>query len=303
MGCDGRVSAYWCAIGTTGTLTPTIRPISWANMPPAFTTTSQAMRPRSVSTWVTRRRPWRSSTPMPVTRVMVAISAPRLRAPAASAIVRSVGLSQPSVGSHTAPRTSGGVEQAVEALERVLGRDELEGQAERLGPAGLAGQLLHPLDGRGQAQRAHLVPSGVVPGLGGQPAVEVGAVHHHPGQRDAAAELADQPGRVERRARGQLVPLHQHDVVPAQQRQVVGDAGPAHAATDDHRTGLVTHGPERSDSRHAPRRSGPPRSPPRCSGQRMAHRRCKRLTGTGWRRRRREPGPHLNRVCEAIPGP
>ncbi len=108
MGCDGRVSAYWCAIGTTGTLTPTIRPISWANMPPAFTTTSQVMRPRSVSTWVTRRRPCRSSTPMPVTRVMVAISAPRLRAPAASAIVRSVGLSQPSVGSHTAPRTSAG---------------------------------------------------------------------------------------------------------------------------------------------------------------------------------------------------
>ena len=249
MGCDGRVSAYWCAIGTTGTLTPTIRPISWANMPPAFTTTSQVMRPRSVSTWVTRCRPCRSSTPMPVTRVMVAISAPRLTG-AGGERHRQVGRVEPAVRRepHRAEDVCG-VEEAVEALERLLGRDELEGQAERLSPAGLAGQLLHPLDGRGQAERADLVPAGIVPGLGGQPAVEVGAVHHHPGQRDAAAELADQPGGVERRARGQLVPLHEHDVVPAEQRQVVRDAGAAHAATDDHRTGLVTHGPERSDSR------------------------------------------------------
>ena len=108
MVCCGRVSAYWWAIGTTGTLTPTMRPSSWANMPPALTTTSQVMRPSSVSTWVTRRRPWWSSTPMPVTRVIVAISTPRDRAPPASAIVRSVGLSQPSVGSQTAPSTSVG---------------------------------------------------------------------------------------------------------------------------------------------------------------------------------------------------
>ena len=42
-----------------------------------------------------------------------------------------------------------------------LGRDEVERQAEGLGPAGLAMQLLHPLLGRGKAERADLVPAGL----------------------------------------------------------------------------------------------------------------------------------------------
>ena len=89
-----------------GIVTPTIRPISGANMPPALTTTSAAMDSRepsrsSTSTPVTRPR----STPMPVTRVCVRIVTPRLRAPAASAWASPDGSSQPSVGSQTAPRT------------------------------------------------------------------------------------------------------------------------------------------------------------------------------------------------------
>ena len=46
----GRVIRYSCAIGTTGTLTPASAPISPANMPPAFTTISVSIVPRSVST-------------------------------------------------------------------------------------------------------------------------------------------------------------------------------------------------------------------------------------------------------------
>ena len=104
----GRVMAYWWAIGTTGISIPARRPISWLYIPVAMTTISQSIRPRSVTTPVTWRRPDRSTTSIPVTLVVVAISTPRALAPAASAIVRSEGLSCPSVGRCAAPRTRAG---------------------------------------------------------------------------------------------------------------------------------------------------------------------------------------------------
>ena len=78
---NGWVTRYSCAIGTSGTRTPAIRPISAAYMPPALTTTSASMSPRSVCT--PRTRPPRTS--MPVTRVLVWMSQPPSRAPSASA--------------------------------------------------------------------------------------------------------------------------------------------------------------------------------------------------------------------------
>ena len=84
---EGRVIRYSCAIGTIGTVTPAMAPISAANMPPALTTTSVAIEPLSVSTPVTRPR----STPIPVTRVLVWSSAPWRRAPSASANVSWLG--------------------------------------------------------------------------------------------------------------------------------------------------------------------------------------------------------------------
>jgi hypothetical protein len=74
-------------MGTMGTVTPAMRPISPANMPPAFTTTSQAIGPADVCTPRTRPR----STSIPVTRVPVMTSTPRDRAPAARASVSSDG--------------------------------------------------------------------------------------------------------------------------------------------------------------------------------------------------------------------
>jgi hypothetical protein len=56
-------------------------------MPPALTTTSVSIAPRSVSTPVTRPR----SVRIPVTRVEVLTSAPRRRAPSASANVSWLG--------------------------------------------------------------------------------------------------------------------------------------------------------------------------------------------------------------------
>ena len=70
-----------------GTRTPASRPISAANMPPALTTTSHSMSPRSVCTPVTRP----SITAMPVTRVLVKICPPPRRAPSASAYVSWLG--------------------------------------------------------------------------------------------------------------------------------------------------------------------------------------------------------------------
>ena len=43
----GSVKRYSWAIGMIGTVTPAIRPISGANMPPALTTISAAMSDRS----------------------------------------------------------------------------------------------------------------------------------------------------------------------------------------------------------------------------------------------------------------
>ncbi len=83
----GRVTRYSCAIGITGTSTPASAPISRANMPPALITISVSIEPLSVSTPITRPR----STPIAVTRVFVLISAPRRRAPSASANVSWLG--------------------------------------------------------------------------------------------------------------------------------------------------------------------------------------------------------------------
>ena len=77
---------------------------------------------------------------------------------------------------------------------------------------------------------------GSVPGLGGEPPVQVGAVHHHLGEGDRAPQLADQARRVEGRSGGQLRPIDEDDVGPAALREVVGDARPADAAADDDRT-------------------------------------------------------------------
>ena len=78
---NGWVTRYSWANGTTGIRTPASRPISAANMPPALTTTSASMSPRSVRTRCTRPR----CTSIPVTRVPVKMRQPPRRAPSASA--------------------------------------------------------------------------------------------------------------------------------------------------------------------------------------------------------------------------
>ena len=82
-------------------------------------------------------------------------------------------------------RQEGRAEHAVgrhrrEALLRLVRRDELEREPERLRPAGLPRELLHPL-GRGrEAERADLLPARLEPHLGLERAVQLDALHHHP---------------------------------------------------------------------------------------------------------------------------
>ena len=132
----------------------------------------------------------------------------------------------------------GGAEHAVlghrrKELPRALGGDELERQPERLRPAGLASQLLHPLFRRREPQRPDLVPAGVETDLLAERPVEVDRGHHHLREAQRAAQLADEPRRVERRAARQVGALDEHDVVPAQPRQPVEDRAATDAAADD----------------------------------------------------------------------
>ena len=271
--------AYWWAIGTIGTSTPASRPISWANMPPALTTTSHSMRagPAAVatSTWVTRRRSDRSltvATPMPVTLVPVAISTPAARAPAARAIVRSLGLSQPSVGSHTAPRTPAGSNHPWNsAAASVVDTSS----------SGSPNVLAHPACRRNSSSRSGVEarrsdPTSCQPGSWPVSAcrapVQLGPVHHHRRERDRPAELADEPGGVERRATRELIALDEQDVGPTELGEVVGDGCAADPAADDHHTGPVAHRRDTTQRRRATsRRRGRRSTARRWRGARRAY--------------------------------
>ncbi len=128
-----------------------------------------------------------------------------------------------------------------EHLLRPLRGDELQRQPERLRPAGLARELLHPFLGGRKPQRADLVPAGLEVDLLAERPVELDRVHHHPRQRERAAQLADEPGRVEGRAARQVGALDQDDVVPAQARKPVEDRGAADTAADDDGARLRFH--------------------------------------------------------------
>ena len=160
---------------------------------------------------------------------------------AGSQRLRQAGGIEPAVG-----RQPDGPEDAVrrhqgESVACLRGRDQLQRQTERPRPADLALELLQPCLRRCQPERPDLVPRGIDARLGAEPPVQVGAVHHHLRQGHGASELADEAGRMERRAGCQLGPVDEDDVGPAQFGEVVGDRRPADAATDDHRAGVVHH--------------------------------------------------------------
>ncbi len=137
-----------------------------------------------------------------------------------------------------------GAEDAVgdhqrELLLRLRRRDQLQGQAEGLRPPGLAAKLLHPLLARGEPDAAALDPARIELRLLRETPVDVDGVHHHLRQRHRAAQLADEAGGVEGRARCELGAIDEDDVLKAELRQVVRDRRAAHPAPDDHAAGRV----------------------------------------------------------------
>ena len=220
-----------------GTVTPTIRPISGANMPPALTTTSARISWRSPRVLnrhagdpaaVARRCQQRGCGYGPGRREP-GPRRQRQREPrrVQPAIGRQPDRAKDAIGRHQ--------REAVLGLPR---RDEVERQSEGLGPASLASSSSNRPAGC-QPQGPDLMPRRVRAGLGLQSPVQVGAVHHHFRERHGAAQLADEAGRVEGRAGGELRAIDQDDVRPAALCQVIGDGRPADAAADDHRPGVL----------------------------------------------------------------
>src|SRR4051794_27741791 len=73
-------------------------------------------------------------------------------------------------------------------------------------------------------------------------AIEVDRVAEQAHHVVARVELRAEPGGVPGRAARQLGLLDQDDVVPAELREVVGQAAARHAASDDRDPRLLTHG-------------------------------------------------------------
>ena len=191
---NGCVTMYSCDIGTTGMRTPAIRPSSAENIPPAITIVSASMSPRSVRT-----------------RARLDAGHARAREDARAALARALRerereLRRVEVAVGREPR---GAEHAVgrherEQLLRLVGRDQVERQAERLRPARLAAQLLHALLARGEPDAAALDPAARLAEL----PVQLDRVHHHLREIHRAPQLAHEARGVERRARRELVALH-----------------------------------------------------------------------------------------------
>ena len=160
----------------------------------------------------------------------------RVRVDPAAALARALGQRvgqlrgvQVAVGGQVGGRAHAVGRHEREERRRLVGGQQLEREPEGPRPADLAVQLLLALGRAGQAQAAALDP----PARLAQAPVELDRVHHHPRQRHAAAQLADEPGRVEGRAAGQLGAVDEHDVALAELCEVVGDRRPPHPAADD----------------------------------------------------------------------
>ncbi len=120
----------------------------------------------------------------------------------------------------------------------LLRGEQVHLQAEALGRGGLAAHLGPAFLVAGQAQATVHLPAGGLAGLGLQGAVQLHRVAEQLGDVGAGAQLAHQPGGVERAARGEHVLLHEHGVRPAELGQVVGGGAADDAAADDDDAGV-----------------------------------------------------------------
>ena len=204
-GSNGSVTRYWCPNGTIGRSTPTMRAICGAYIPAASTTTSHSIAPlvrlHRDHAAVARLdpgdgRPHLDLRAEPARRIR---ERERQLARIEIAVVGDVRRREHAVGAHRR-----------EQRLRLVRRDDLHRQPERLRPRRLAADLLQPRLRRGEPQPAELPPARVVARQLLQLGVEPDRVLHHPRQRQRRAQLADEPGGVPRRSVRQLVLLDEH---------------------------------------------------------------------------------------------
>ena len=133
-----------------------------------------------------------------------------------------------------------GREQPVRRDERVqlaqpVEVDDLDRDADELAHRRPRTELVEPVLARREPDAAALVVVAL------EPAVELDRVAEQAHHVVARVELRAEPGRVPGRAARQLGLLEQHDVVPAELREVVREAAARDSASDDCDPRVLSH--------------------------------------------------------------
>ena len=148
---------------------------------------------------------------------------------------------------------------------RLASRQQMHLEPERGGGRGLPFDLLPAFGVACQAQPPIHLPTGGLPGLGLQSAVEIDRVAEQLRRAGTGSQLPHQSGRVERRPRRQLTALEEHRVGPPQVGEVIGRRAADDAPTDHHGTcrRRLVAGRSRAggDERHGSRRYHAPDEP------------------------------------------
>ena len=239
------MTTYWCDIGTIGTRTPASRAISAANMPPQLTTTSHSTSP---AVGAHPRAPGPRRVPI-AEHPGPGADRDAAAAGAGGQRVAQLGRVDVAVGRQVGARrphrrwSISGNSSAASCAEI-----SLQGQPEAPRPADLAADLLQPLRAGGQPDPAALDPAG---GCVAAASCE-SAVQLRPSRRSSGSASGSARNCPTSPAEWKVDPLvssarsTQQDVALAALGEVVGHAGPAHPAADDHDAGA---GGERGGSR------------------------------------------------------
>ena len=236
----------WWSTGIDGVNAPTIAATCGAQIPPAFTTTSVSIRPRS-------RHRRRDLAPRPELDTGDARAGPDLDAESAGG--RRPGRRWRCAGRGSRRRPPRPRRTALRRWPRASARGPRSGRGAstsrpipraRLAPR-RSSISCSPLEAIRRLPTGSNTPSSLVQ------LDAVAAEAHH---RRRGVELGDEAGRVARRAARQLALLEEQDVGPPGLGQVVGDAAPGDAAADDNDSGSVTlHVRALLDQPSRPRRS------------------------------------------------
>ena len=150
-----------------------------------------------------------------------------------------------------------GAYQPLQVAERpevadLVGADQLEGDADGVRRAAVVAVFVHPLLVGGEPEVAGAVEAHRLPGFRLQLLIEVDRVLVQLADAVAHVEERQQPGRVPGGACGELGLLDQHDVGPAELRQMVEHAAADDAAADHHHPRLIPHAPALSRAARPP---------------------------------------------------